>query len=413
MKYCGKEKISIIIIVYNVEEYLQECVESIRKQTYENIEIILVNDGSNDKSGILCDKFAQCDNRIRVVHKENGGLVSARQAGIKVATGEYVAFVDGDDWVDDDMYEKLYLECRLHNVDMVLSGIVREFPDHRKCDLNAISNGYYSKERLEAEIYPNMMYSMEWRSCLIDPSLCNKLFSMSVIRAALLQVDPAIFYLGEDAATTFPCLLGAKSIYVTDFCMYHHRIIVKENDVTYKREKVYERLLNFYRNLKQNFEKTVYAQITIPQLNGYFLHLLTVITREAIDLDIMTFFQYLMDYNKAPALEEKKFVYELPFNELGGYQNIVLYGAGKVGREYFQQLKDAAFNVVLWADKQYAVIENSGLPVRSIQEIKNLSYDVIVLAAKREQMADSMRKDLLESGIEEKRIKWIKPVENA
>lgn len=412
MKFGGNEKISVIAIVYNVEPYLAECVSSIRNQTYENLEIILVDDGSTDKSGELCDSFCREDMRIKVIHKENGGLVSARQAGMKAVTGEYVAFVDGDDWVDQDMYERLYLEAKLYDADIVLSGIVREFPDNRRCDRNAIPAGFYGKQVLEKDIYPHMMYNMETRSCLIDPSLCNKLFSANVIRETLLQVDKNIFYLGEDAATTFPCLLRAENIYVTDFCMYHHRIIVQKNDSTYKREKVYERLLIFYRNLQKNFNNTLYAQIMQQQLNGYFLHLLTVVTREAIDLDIQMFFQYLTDYKKDPAPEAKKVVYQLPVREVEKYRNIVLYGAGKVGREYYEQLMGTGIHVVLWADKQYSMLANSGLPVSSVEDIGKQPFDAVILAAKRENMADSMKKELVDRGIDEKLIKWVKPVEN-
>lgn len=103
-----KELISIIVPVYNVEQYLEKCVKSITKQTYENIEIILVNDGSTDTSGKICDKLKLEDNRIKVIHKENGGLSDARNAGLKKAKGEYIGFVDSDDYIKEDMFETLY-----------------------------------------------------------------------------------------------------------------------------------------------------------------------------------------------------------------------------------------------------------------------------------------------------------------
>ena len=97
-------KISVIVPIYKVENYLNRCVESIRKQTYRNLEIILVDDGSPDACGEMCDRYAQEDSRIRVIHKENGGLSDARNAGIEVPAGEYIAFIDSDDWIDDKMY---------------------------------------------------------------------------------------------------------------------------------------------------------------------------------------------------------------------------------------------------------------------------------------------------------------------
>ena len=117
----GKEnsKISVIVSIYNIQNYLEKSVQSIRNQTYRNLEIILVDDGSTDGSDVLCDKFAENDERIKVIHKKNGGLSSARNAGIKIATGEYIAFVDGDDWIDETMYEDML--CTMKNADADLS----------------------------------------------------------------------------------------------------------------------------------------------------------------------------------------------------------------------------------------------------------------------------------------------------
>lgn len=103
-----KPKISVIIPVYNVEKYLERCIESVINQTYNNIEIILIDDGSADKSGKICDYFSKIDSRIKVIHKKNGGLSDARNVGLQTASGDYIAFVDGDDWIEKDMYECLY-----------------------------------------------------------------------------------------------------------------------------------------------------------------------------------------------------------------------------------------------------------------------------------------------------------------
>lgn len=106
------ELISIIVPVYNVEKYLEKCLDSITNQTYKNLEIIVVDDGSTDKSGIICDKYAQKDNRIKVIHKINGGLSDARNAGLDICTGDYIGFVDSDDYIESDMYEYLLENLR-------------------------------------------------------------------------------------------------------------------------------------------------------------------------------------------------------------------------------------------------------------------------------------------------------------
>ncbi|MGH4052347.1 MAG: glycosyltransferase [Clostridium sp.] len=114
--------ISIIVPVYNVQPYIRKCVDSILNQTYKNIEIILVEDGSPDNCGDICDEYSLKDNRVKTIHKKNGGLSSARNAGIDVASGEYIGFVDSDDWIEKDMYESLYKTLSEHNADISVCG---------------------------------------------------------------------------------------------------------------------------------------------------------------------------------------------------------------------------------------------------------------------------------------------------
>ena len=122
-----KPLISVIVPVYNVGEYLQKCILSICSQSNENLQIILVDDGSTDESFAVCRKFAETDSRIILIRKENGGLVSARKEGMKVASGMYISFVDGDDWIDLDMYERLIKQAAEHSYpDIVAFGHVEE-----------------------------------------------------------------------------------------------------------------------------------------------------------------------------------------------------------------------------------------------------------------------------------------------
>lgn len=115
--------ISVIVPVYKVEPYLRKCVESILVQTYGNLEIILVDDGSPDRCGAICDEYAQMDSRVKVIHKENGGLSDARNTGMKIMTGKYVAFVDSDDWIEPEMYERLLALLQNYKADMAIGGV--------------------------------------------------------------------------------------------------------------------------------------------------------------------------------------------------------------------------------------------------------------------------------------------------
>lgn len=119
--------ISVIVPVYNVEKYLEKCVNSIIKQSYKNLEIILVDDGSTDNSGKICDEFALKDNRIKVIHKENGGLSSARNKALEIAKGEYIGFVDSDDYISEDMYETLYKVIKGNEADISIVSFYEEY----------------------------------------------------------------------------------------------------------------------------------------------------------------------------------------------------------------------------------------------------------------------------------------------
>ena len=150
--------ISIIVPVYKVEKYLERCVESLRNQTLSDIEIILVDDGSPDNCPRMCDAYAEQDNRISVIHKQNGGLSSARNAGLRVAKGEYVGFVDSDDDVEPDMYEKMLSTIESERVDFVMSDYIRIPADgSRYLKTLNIRPGRYDKADLRKEIFPSLI----------------------------------------------------------------------------------------------------------------------------------------------------------------------------------------------------------------------------------------------------------------
>ncbi|MCM1086915.1 MAG: glycosyltransferase [Muribaculaceae bacterium] len=125
-----EERISVIVAIYNIEAYLERCVESLLGQSYQNLEIILVDDGSTDKSGRICDMLAAKDDRIVPLHKKNGGLANARNAGLAIAKGNYIGFVDGDDWVDKDMYEKLFGGLTEQGADLAICRYRRVYRGH-------------------------------------------------------------------------------------------------------------------------------------------------------------------------------------------------------------------------------------------------------------------------------------------
>lgn len=168
--------ITVIVPVYNVAEYLPRCIDSIMKQTYAQLEIILVDDGATDNSGQICDQFALRDKRIKVIHKANGGLSDARNTGISVAKGEYIGFVDADDFIEYSMYEQLYSAIKTANAQIAVCG--------RWVENNGVAIEYQVDNKFEVmnNIQALQFYFLGEK---IDPSACDKLFKKSLFEDVL------------------------------------------------------------------------------------------------------------------------------------------------------------------------------------------------------------------------------------
>ena len=215
-------KLSVIVPVYNTEKYLRECVDSILAQTFEDFELILVNDGSTDGSGAICDEYAAKDARIQVIHQQNGGITVARKSGVRVAQGEYVTFVDSDDWIEREMYATM-LECGKEAApDVVICGMLMETSKGIVPRKEIIKAGFYDKNRMQKELYPIMLFDFAHCMPAIAPSLCNKLFRRQLLECVIIPVNDTITY-GEDALCTYACLLDAESICVVEKTLYHYR----------------------------------------------------------------------------------------------------------------------------------------------------------------------------------------------
>ena len=176
-------KISVIIPVYNAQEYLCKCLDSVVNQTYRNLDIILVNDGSTDASGEICDAYARNNSNIRVFHKENGGQSFARMIGIENAVGDYVTFVDSDDYLDIDTYEQILssvVEDRLP--EMIAYDLLEEYGDYITVKRNQFHEGMYDREHIEKEILPNMLSFGDFFNFGILPNLVCKMVRRDYIQ---------------------------------------------------------------------------------------------------------------------------------------------------------------------------------------------------------------------------------------
>lgn len=150
-------QISIIVPVYKTEKYLTRCIDSILNQTFNDYELLLIDDGSPDNCPVICDKYAELDSRIRVIHKKNAGVAAARNSGLDLADGEYVAFVDSDDYIEPEMYQSMMAIARKYNCDVVMCDCVKDFGDRSELFTHNIRPGFYNYEQLQQEYYPHLL----------------------------------------------------------------------------------------------------------------------------------------------------------------------------------------------------------------------------------------------------------------
>ncbi len=203
--------VSIIVPVYNMAQYMQKCVDSLTSQSYKNIEIILVNDGSTDNSGVLCDECAKKDARIRVVHKSNGGLSSARNAGLDAAKGDYISFVDSDDFLNTATIQKM-VQCML-SYDCEVVCVKSNIIDSKGNVTRTFSNNTNRVEILKSEQYIRGICEKR-----LSESVCDKLFTRKILENRRFEVGR----LNEDFFFLSKLLLKGKSIALIDFSGYNY-----------------------------------------------------------------------------------------------------------------------------------------------------------------------------------------------
>jgi glycosyltransferase involved in cell wall biosynthesis len=213
---------SVIVPIYNIEKYLSRCIDSVLSQTFADFELILVDDGSPDNCPKICDEYAENDHRIKVIHKENGGLVSARQAGIGVAKGDYIFNLDGDDAITTDALMSAYEIISDTKAEMV-SFSYRIYTNDKLGEVvdDLAEEGLYDKKRLAEQIYPNILSNKNMHNLFYF--LWGKAIKKDLVLKHQLNVNPAIS-LGEDLSCMVPCYLEAQSVYMSKKAIYLYTI---------------------------------------------------------------------------------------------------------------------------------------------------------------------------------------------
>lgn len=224
--------LSVIIPVYNAEEYLDRCITSVMNQSFKNLEIILVDDGSKDNSPEKCDNYEKIDKRIKVIHQQNGGVSAARNAGLDLASGDYITFVDSDDYIDTNMYERMLGVAMENNCDVVLCDCLKESNQKSFVYSHNIRSGFYDEKMLRGEYYPHllMMENVEYPATI---SNCVIVFRKPLIDSIskIRYVEGVRF--SEDLLFGAQLLSKAKSLYYLKGEAYYH-YIMNESSATHR-----------------------------------------------------------------------------------------------------------------------------------------------------------------------------------
>ncbi len=218
---------SIIVPVYKVEPYLRQCVDSILAQTYGDFELILVDDGSPDNCGAICDEYAAKDNRITVLHQENKGVTAARRAALDRARADYICFIDSDDYVSSDWLEQIEACAANGRPDIILFGyrIIWDGGEKPTRDVPpSVEPGFYDRARLEAELWPYMLYDRRKRfysRLLGNGFLCTKVFRRRLLQEHFISDERIAVH--EDVATSYECVYAADTLFSCPRCLYNYR----------------------------------------------------------------------------------------------------------------------------------------------------------------------------------------------
>lgn len=389
------ELLSVIVPIYNSEEYLLECVTSIIHQTYKKLEIILVDDGSTDSSGILADALCETDARIKVIHKKNGGILSAKYAGIVNTYGNYITFVDSDDWIDLNMYQILMDEVTENRADLVTSGHFAYREDGQTTAMydRYIAEGIYEKSEINDTILPIMLFDSRTSVWSFDPSTCYKIYCREKLMPILEKVRHKTFYFGEDQVITYLYLLHAEKICCSHKCFYYHRQRKKNELIPYFKED------NFFQYLNELYD-CLY--------NEFKKHEMKDVLRKQLEYSFSSYMK--KNIEKYAVRKEHEPYYLFPFHQVKPNAKYVIYGAGRTGKIYVEQIRSINYGVIVaWVDRNYLEIGNGVCPPQVLTYIK---YDYVVIALVSEEDAREIKMYLIEMGIDEKKIihQIIKPI---
>lgn len=271
---------SIIVPVYNVEKYLRQCVESLIDQTYKNIEIILINDGSTDNSGYLCDELSKEDKRIKVIHKENEGLGLTRNAGIKVASGKYIIFIDSDDYVKNTMVEDLVRKLIQNKVDICFGGQNKVDNNGKILFSYKYNDEVFRKDLVREKLIPMLIGSSPEAHDNISLSACNVLYCLDLLKKNNIYFKSEREYISEDLIFNIEVINCVNSVMLIEECNYNYRLNLNSLTTTYRNDR-FEKIKYLYEYEKELLQKMGHYNFCDDRLiKQFFINLKVCIMQE-------------------------------------------------------------------------------------------------------------------------------------
>lgn len=387
-----KTLISIIVPMYNSQKTIQKCIDSILKQTYYNLELILVDDGSTDKTLEICADYKLKDSRIKIVAQVNKGANSARMAGLKESSGRYIGFVDSDDWIEQNMFEEL-VDCMIRKeCDIVSSGVIKEFVQdgYSQEVYDNFGEGLYTD--LKSSIYKSMIWDENRKDCGLCGTLWNKLFKKEYLEKVYSTIDTRVFY-GEDCLTLFTYMMLVDSIYILKQSFYHYNVL--PGSVCRKPDdRLLTNALYLYRGLESVFDAYGESELSFElerQLKRYILELERHSLRQLYNISLEAYGKWEFNY---PETAGKK---------------IVIYAAGECGIALHRYLVNKTNSTVIaWVDREPKDKEKLCLHrICPVSDIVNLNYDFIVIGVAPKTLAENIKEVLVETyNVPEYKILW-------
>lgn len=368
-------KITVVIPVYNEIKHIAQCVESVVSQSYQNIDIIIIDDGSTDGSFEICKKMAEKDTRISIIRQKNSGPFLARKVGIDKCKTEYVTFVDADDFILNDAYGDSVEPMEQYS-DMICYRISRFYENGNvKEEHHIIDPGIYNRRTIEQKVYPKLIWDFERNTPGIECSMCVRIIKTDLLRKVYKKLSQEKIYYGDDALVTYTLYQMIERMDVIDKSYYMHRQRTQSVAPYIIEDEFFDKTYQVYKALQKIFSGENYNSEIQKQIEYWYMY--------SVNLKKMKYDDYFYARN-----------FLFPFDKVPSGSKIILYGAGAVGKAYYKQLTKIGYcNQILWVDRNASNIISD--VVKTPDCIKNEEFDYIVIAIENLNVREEVKNFLI------------------